>query len=75
MHDSTLRQSSEEDEDRKRHFTVTFVVGVNAESPQQAAQFALDDLRDTSLVGPWVAVVKTGIYTWTEYVESAGETS
>jgi hypothetical protein len=37
-------------------FTVQFEVQVTAESPEEAAQHALDDLRDQSL-GPWNADV------------------
>jgi hypothetical protein len=70
-----MAMNTEEAEAKRREFTVTFKVGVTAESPQQAAQFALDDLRDTSLLGPWVAEVNTALNSWTVPVESAGEAS
>lgn len=37
-------------------YTVTIEVQVTADSPQEAAQFALDDLRDET-IGPWTAEV------------------
>lgn len=37
-------------------YTVTFTVVVTADSPQQAAEFALRDLRDEE-IGPWTADV------------------
>jgi hypothetical protein len=33
-------------------YTVTIEVSVTADNPQEAAQYALDDLRDETL-GPW----------------------
>lgn len=38
------------------NYTVKFEVSVTANSPAQAAQFALEDLRDRAL-GPWNAEV------------------
>lgn len=37
-------------------YTVIFELSVTAKSPEEAAKFALDDLRDES-IGPWNAFV------------------
>lgn len=39
-------------------FTVIFELAITAESPEEAAKFALDDLRDPSIRG-WNATVKS----------------
>lgn len=39
-------------------YEVTIIINVTAGNPQDAAHYALGDLRDPHLIGPWLMTVR-----------------